>query len=145
MWSKSTKTIVNDKTHVELPVWHFTSKTSLYDWSWNKWLLLNSNIAPFMFELCLCLKVVSAFFNKFLFFFKRYPFYFMQNALFVLEILKFLYLHFFLFFSVSHCFRAWSKISLKVYDLINRLSYGRKKGKRKKLWNWNFVQWWSIK
>ena len=27
-----------------------------------------------------------------------------------------------LFFSVSHCFRAWSKINLKVYDVINWLN-----------------------
>ena len=32
-------------------------KTSLYNWSRNKWLLLNSNIAPLMFDLCLCLKM----------------------------------------------------------------------------------------
>ena len=26
----------------------------------------------------------------------------------------------FFFFDVSHCFRGWSKINLKVYDIINR-------------------------
>ena len=33
-----------NKTSVKLQAWHFIFKTSLYDWSRNKWLLLNSNI-----------------------------------------------------------------------------------------------------
>ena len=32
-------------------------KSSLYGWSRSKWLLLNSNIAPLMFDLCSCLKI----------------------------------------------------------------------------------------
>ena len=51
-------------------------------------------------------------------------FYFIWTALFVLEIFKFLHFHLplFFFFCVSHCFRAWSKINLKVYDIINCLN-----------------------
>ena len=46
--------------------------------------------------------------------------YFIKKALFVLEIIKFLYFHPSLFF--FHCFRRWSKINLKVYDTINCLN-----------------------
>ena len=47
-------------------------------------------------------------------------FYFIWKALFVLEIFKFLYICFPLFFfPVSHCFRNWFKKKLKVYDVIN--------------------------
>ena len=45
---------------------------------------------------------------------------FIKKALFVLEIIKFLYFHPSLFF--FHCFRRWSKINLKVYDTINCLN-----------------------
>ena len=48
-------------------------------------------------------------------------FYFIEKALFVLEIFDFLCFHLVLFFSVSHCSRAWSKINLKVYDVANCL------------------------
>ena len=48
---------------------------------------------------------------------------FILKALFVLEIFKFLYFHLLLFFSLSiHCFRASSKINLKVYEIINCLN-----------------------
>ena len=50
-------------------------------------------------------------------------FYFIQKALFVLEIFKFLYLGLPLFlFPVSHCFTGWSKINLKVYGVITCLN-----------------------
>ena len=55
--TKILKAPVKDKTPVKFQAWQFTSKTSLYDWSQNKWLLLNSNIAPLMFDLCLHLKI----------------------------------------------------------------------------------------
>ena len=44
IWPKSSKTPAKDKTTVKLQAWNFTSKTSLYGWSQNKWMLLNSNI-----------------------------------------------------------------------------------------------------
>ena len=50
-------------------------------------------------------------------------FYFIYKALFVLEIFNFL--HFcpsYLFLPVDHCFRGWSKINLKVHDVINCLN-----------------------
>ena len=50
-------------------------------------------------------------------------FYFIWKTLFVLEIFQFLYLSSLrFFFSVSHCFREWLKINLKVYDIINCLN-----------------------
>ena len=57
MWPKSSETLVKDKTPVQLQAWHITYKTSFYCWSRNKWLLLSSNIAPLMFDLCLYLKI----------------------------------------------------------------------------------------
>ena len=45
MWPKSSKKLVKDKALVKLQAWHFTSKSSLYGWSRNKWLLLNLNVA----------------------------------------------------------------------------------------------------
>ena len=55
--TKILKTPVKDKTPVKLHAWHFTSKTFLYGWSRNKWLLLNSNMALLMFDLGSCLKI----------------------------------------------------------------------------------------
>ena len=49
-------------------------------------------------------------------------FYFIEKAVFVLEIFKYLYCHLPLFLSVSHCLRAWFKINRKVYDVINCLN-----------------------
>ena len=48
-------------------------------------------------------------------------FYFISKTFVILEIFKFLYSHLPLL-SVSHCFWAWSKISLEVYDVINCLN-----------------------
>ena len=42
-----------------------------------------------------------------------------KKAFFVLEIFRYLY---FYLLPVSHCFRAWSRINLKVYDVINCLN-----------------------
>ena len=47
-------------------------------------------------------------------------FYFILKILFVIEIFKFL--NSLLFLPVSHCFRGWSKINIKVYDVINCLN-----------------------
>ena len=47
-------------------------------------------------------------------------FYFIQKALFLLKIFKFLYFLPPLFFSLSHCFRAGSKMNLK--DIIRCLN-----------------------
>ena len=50
-------------------------------------------------------------------------FYFIKKALFVLNILKFLYFRLLLFFFfVCHCLRGWSKKNLKIYDIINCLN-----------------------
>ena len=49
-------------------------------------------------------------------------FYFIWKALFILEILKFLYFCLSLFVPVGHCFIGWSKINLKVYDVVNCLN-----------------------
>ena len=51
-------------------------------------------------------------------------FYFIEKALFVLKIFNQIFVfpsspH---FLPVSHCFRGWSKINLKVYDVINCLN-----------------------
>ena len=46
---------------------------------------------------------------------------FIEKALFVLKISQFFILVFLLFLPISHCFRAWSKIYLKVYHIINCL------------------------
>ena len=69
------------------------------------------------------LKLVSAIFIKLLFFSPNDSSsktikhtYFIKKALFVLELIKFP--SFPLLFLVSHCFRGWSKINLKVYDPI---------------------------
>ena len=45
-------------------------------------------------------------------------FYFSWKSLFVLKIFKFFFSSL-LFLPVSHCYIAWSKINLKVYDIIN--------------------------
>ena len=48
--------------------------------------------------------------------------YFIYKALFDLETFKFFYSFFPSFSPVSHCFRGWSKINLKVCDVINCLN-----------------------
>ena len=82
-------------------------------------------------EICSKLQLVPAIFYQIFIFHQimalqklwKMFFYFIWKALFFLEIFKFLYfrLHLF-FFSVSHCFRGWSKKNLKVYDVINCLN-----------------------
>ena len=50
-------------------------------------------------------------------------FYFIKKALFSLEIIKFFYFCPSLsFLALSHCFRGWSKINLRVYDAISCLN-----------------------
>ena len=54
---------------------------------------------------------------------KMFFYFITKKVLFVLEIFKFLYFHLPLFFfPVSHCFRGWWKINLKVCDVINCLN-----------------------
>ena len=56
-----------------------------------------------------------------------------------------------LFLPVSHCFRGWSKINVKVYDVINCLIKNLNKRfclifwEGKKVWYWNVVHWQNIK
>ena len=52
------------------------------------------------------------------------------------------------FVLVSHCFRAWSKINFKVYDVINCLDKNLITHcvwcfawEGKKAWHWTFVYW----
>ena len=76
------------------------------------------------------LKLVSAIFFKIVFHQMTAP--------------KFLSSPFFL--PVSHCFRVWSKIYLKVYDVIKCLSKLNNTFcliplEGKKVWHWNFVHW----
>ena len=76
-------------------------------------------------------------------------FYFIEKALFILEIFKFLHFNLPLFFfPVSRCSSAWSKINLKVYDdVINCLSMNLiihfvwYLEKEKKVSHWNFGHW----
>ena len=87
-----------------------------------------------MFYWCilkLCIKAcVRYFFNKFSFFTKRYLFknyerYFLfhlKSFFRSWDIQIFVFSSSPLFLLVSHCFRAWSKINLKVYDVINCLN-----------------------
>ena len=64
-------------------------------------------------------------FNKFLFFAKWWPFrnyercflFYLKNSFRFQDIQIFLLQSSPLFLPVSHCFRAWSKINLKVYDI----------------------------
>ena len=49
-------------------------------------------------------------------------FYFIYKTLFILEVLNFCISIFPSFFPVGQCFRGWSKIHLKVYDIINCLN-----------------------
>ena len=55
------------------------------------------------------------------------------------------------FFPVSHYFRRCLKKNLKVYDVINCLNKNFNKtfclisSEGKKIWKWNFVNWWSFK
>ena len=44
-------------------------------------------------------------------------FYFIWKTLFILKILKFLYLSFHLIFPVGHCFRGWLKINLRAWQI----------------------------
>ena len=48
--------------------------------------------------------------------------YLILKSLFILKIFKSFYFRLRLFFSVCNCFRGWSKISLKGYDVINCLN-----------------------
>ena len=45
-----------------------------------------------------------------------------------------------LFLPVSHCFRGWSKINLKVYLKVNN-TFCLISWERKKVWYWNFAYW----
>ena len=59
----------------------------------------------------------------------------------------FLFLSSLLFLSVSHCFKGWLNINLKVYDVINCLNKNSIThfvwylDKKKTVWHWNFVYW----
>ena len=52
---------------------------------------------------------------------RKNVFYFIQKALFVLEIFNFLYFRLLLFFPLSAIILGWFKKNLKVYDIINCL------------------------
>ena len=51
------------------------------------------------------------------------------------------------FLPVGHCFTEWSKINLKVYDVLNCLNKNILFDilRIKKVWNWNFVHLQNIK
>ena len=76
------------------------------------------------------LRLVSAIFVKMVFFTKWYSvknyekcFLFHPKSSFhSWDIQIFVFLSFPLFLPVGHCFRGWSKINLKVYDILNRLN-----------------------
>ena len=86
-----------------------------------------ANIVKYMYAWFL--KACVNFFNKFLFFtkwqsFRNYERYFSfhPKSFFRSRDIKFfVFLSSPLFLPVSHCFRDWSKINLKVYDFINCL------------------------
>ena len=54
-----------------------------------------------------------------------------------------------LFSTVNNCFRVWSKITFKIYDVMNCLNknlitycvWYHEKGK--KVWHWNLVHWYN--
>ena len=77
-----------------------------------------------------CLKLVSAIFIKFLFFHqiiaiqKLWKMFFIssKNLFLFSRYSFFVFLSFPLFIRVGHCFRWWSKIKLKVHDVINCLN-----------------------
>ena len=78
-----------------------------------------------------CLKLVSAIFIKFYFFFTKWqPFknfekcflFHLKSSFRSRDIQFFVFLSFPLFLPVGHCFRGWSKINLKVHDVINCLN-----------------------
>ena len=72
------------------------------------------------------LKLVSASFTRFLFFTKMIPLQKIWEIFFISsrswDIQLFVFPSYNLFLSVSHWFRAWSKINLKVYDVSNCLN-----------------------
>ena len=49
-----------------------------------------------------------------------------------------------LFLPVTHCFRAWSKINLQVYHVINRLNMNLKKNICLISWEWKKVSHWNF-
>ena len=75
------------------------------------------------------------FFRKFLFFTKRWTFknyercflFYLKSSFRSRDIQIFVFPSSPLFLPVSHCFRGWSKINLKVYDIINCLNKNLKK------------------
>ena len=98
----------------------------------------------------ICLKLVSAIFNKFLFFTNWQPFknyercflFHLKSSFRSRDIQIFLFPSSPLFLPVSHCFRAWSKINLKVYDVLNCLnknSFCLISSEGKKVWHWNII------
>ena len=73
--------------------------------------------------------------------------YFILKSLFVLRYSIFGISIFLFFIPVTYCFTAWSKINIKVDDVMNCLNKDLKKKHFvyfeiwKKLWHWNFVHW----
>ena len=71
------------------------------------------------------LKLVSAICIKFLFFSKNYEkcfLFHLKSSFRSRDIQFFVFLSFPLFLPVGHCFRGWSKINLKVHDVIDCLN-----------------------
>ena len=100
----------------------------------------------------ICLKLVSAIFNKFLFSTNWQPFknyercflFHLKSSFRSRDIPIFLFPSVPLFLPVSHCFRAWSKINLKVSDVLNCLnknSFCLISSEGKKVWHWNYIHW----
>ena len=103
------------------------------------WMLHNIRVTAFTvsellrkkaFEDLQSLKLVSAIFIKFLFFHQmislqnheKYFLFHLKSYFHSRDIQIFVFLFFPLFQPVGHCFRGWSKINLKVHDVINCLN-----------------------
>ena len=98
------------------------------------------------------LKACVGYFHHILFFYEMIVLKKLWKMLFISsKKLFFVFLSFPLFLPVNHCFRGWSKINLKVHDVINCLNkysithFVWYLQKEKKVWHWNFVRRWSIR
>ena len=90
-----------------------------------------SFISAFAICMTVPLKLVSAIFIKFLFFspndspMKNYEkcfLFYLKSSFRSRDIQFFVFLSFSVFLPVGHCFGGWSKINLKVHDVINCLN-----------------------
>ena len=85
----------------------------------------SKNVADTTFKACFCYFLSNFYFsiNDSLSKTMKKVFYFIWKALFILEIFNFLLLPSSpLFLPISHCSWGWSKINLKVYDIMNCLN-----------------------